>query len=287
MRKIHVQEDQFATPVCCVSSGDRSVTISIYRPATETEIEFGEGVPWSEHSLFATSPVEGRSMPDLSLAGSLIVSVPGYGGALVHTGKISFNLDATDIGDDEWVDYSIIDFCVDAVGTPVFAKSRFADSRETKIQRQSRHQQLSGAMIIASLCVPFADDVLNDDVVLLVQTSEPPIDSGNCPTVAPKTMLWRDYFYRAVVPELADVQPDQEVEIRFVMVDQDGQPVIGNTTLDAEATAGYLPRRRIAFVNGEATVRFIALGLESGDPVKIKLNSTHHTAIGTVEFNIQ
>lgn len=75
----------------------------------------------------------------------------------------------------------------------------------------------------------------------------------------------------------AEMAPDQTGEVTL-SVTRAGLPVPSGTVF-LEATAGYLPKRRVQINNGTAQFRFSALGLEAGDEIKLKAGWRYIAAV--------
>lgn len=204
-------------------------------------------------------------------------------------GKSAFSF--SDImGDDEVVDFSIIDFYLDRDG-PLPWVSRLASTRPEKILYSARYRDIERYSLMASIYVPFATGTLADCVLHLVGRGavicNQPIGNafdGSALPIGPNGgARWREHFYSA---ELAIISQDADSTLieAHLKWNSDGSPCSKSPLFYLEESAGYLPKRRVKFENGSARFTVSHLGLQSGDQIKVKVNAKHFTSLGQLEF---
>ena len=268
--------------------------ISVQRIATWTEFE--------PYTRAAPTDIAHRSaVPDLSLAGTYVRDLPADDGDRAQTlfqvmGKITLDLDGP-LGQDEWVDYSIFDFVCAADGTPLLVINRFAVTNDLKAGFSARMRGLypGGASTYLTLCLPFAEtDLRQIELIGVPWGRYKPL--GFTPDEAriafPPGAKLAYGLYEAVPPAGIDltVPAGQTITIPLSLRwkhntdygHPEGTPVRRSTRFKVEASAGYLPRRVLRMNdNGEAMLDIAAFGLAPGDEIKIKLNATHFTGVGS------
>lgn len=70
---------------------------------------------------------------------------------------------------------------------------------------------------------------------------------------------------------------------------QDGNGAVitdASADLYIENTGGYVPKTKITTVNGQATIRFGALGLTAGDTFKVKVGFRHYSNVAEVAVTV-
>ena len=76
------------------------------------------------------------------------------------------------------------------------------------------------------------------------------------------------------------MEPDGTAEFSVQATDYYGDPIIVNYGgFELEAVDGYVPHRRLRLVDGVGKFKAIALGLQSGETMRIKLNMKYRTGL--------
>ena len=147
------------------------------------------------------------------------------------------------------------------------------------------------------LAVPFADSQF-DECVITANIS-PDVDRGDCEIygLEEADIIRTSYSASSYVRELI-VMPDvsisgasecpanENVEFELQIVDADGAPLEKDAEIYLEAVNGYLPKSRVRTVNGTATAKFMALGLQPGDKARIKAGFKFFLGAADLEVNI-
>jgi len=83
------------------------------------------------------------------------------------------------------------------------------------------------------------------------------------------------------------LEPDASATVDVRVVNSRGRP-IGDVAPEIflEATGGYLPHRRVQAEAGAGSFRFVALGLEAGDTVRLKAGFRHFSGVAEAEIAV-
>ena len=90
---------------------------------------------------------------------------------------------------------------------------------------------------------------------------------------------WLNLGYE-LTPDAEEVAPDGWVTYTLKLLDGKTGDLMTNITWDGfivEAVDGYAPRRRVEIKNGVGTFRQQALGLQSGETMRVKINHRFYT----------
>lgn len=71
-----------------------------------------------------------------------------------------------------------------------------------------------------------------------------------------------------------------------VSLKREGQMVAYNGEIQAEQISGYLPKRRASVANGVASFKVMALGLQAGESVRIKVGTKNITGLADVSIPV-
>jgi hypothetical protein len=71
-----------------------------------------------------------------------------------------------------------------------------------------------------------------------------------------------------------------------VSLKRNGQVISYNGQIQAEQVSGYLPKTRASVVNGVASFKVMALGLEAGDSARIKIGTKNITGLADVTIPV-
>jgi hypothetical protein len=189
-------------------------------------------------------------------------------------------------GFDELVDYSVFDFFVDSVTW----EPRLSATRGNKIIYSARHRALVRRQLLASLYVRFADETLDETVLHLVNhgnglvtnlTPDIRFDGTSVPVGPGGGAKWLEYMWHAEV-WVVEQTPSAITFGVQLRNNKDNSLCERQTKLQIEADAGYAPKRYVTTdAQGKATFTVLPLGLTAGDSLKVKLNTTHFTNIGS------
>jgi len=83
------------------------------------------------------------------------------------------------------------------------------------------------------------------------------------------------------------IAPEETATIGLKVVTGRGRP-IGDAAPEIflEATGGYLPHRRVQAEAGAGSFRFMALGLEAGDTIRLKAGFRHFSGVAEAEIRV-
>jgi hypothetical protein len=193
------------------------------------------------------------------------------------------------MGEDEYTDYSVLDLYYNASRW----KSRFVDTKNSKIKYSARLRYLYGSFMIATLSVPFANDWGSKNVVIynrkdrlitdieldsVVYTdSNPQAYIGNEPN-------WHQYMWGINLTELPKSNDGEIIFDVQLAWNKDGSPCAKSTNIYIETDAGYVPRSKITTdENGKSQFKIIPLGLSAGEKIKIKLGAATYSSIKSIE----
>lgn len=275
--------------------------LSVFAPhSAEYPSKFSgaEEVPWAEFSkIYEGVTAETIGSGDVSnfANGVFIPDLPGTaeGGSYIGTSTMGTS---GMIGYDEIVDYSILDILLNHEGMPMPWRNRFAQSKTEKVDFSFRFRainQVSNGLVVF---MPFATEDLTEARVELLCEQDPILLNGTFVTDRypdadiPNDGIWfKQWFFSAqpLTPSLT-VTAGGSVDIPFKLTwNKDGSDCARATRFKVEADAGYLPKTR-AFTdaNGQGMVRVQALGLQSGDRIKVKLNAEHYSSVGSFTVEV-
>jgi hypothetical protein len=192
-----------------------------------------------------------------------------------------------DHGDDELVDYSVLDF---------FASdnrwvSRFPRTATEKIFYSKRYREITNDSLVASLYLPFCGDSFNDGVFHVVDHGGGVVtdleifsdfDGLSIPTGADGGAQWQQHFWSAELTEQTRGADAITVALQLKW-NSSGNACYKKTPLSIETTGGYLPHTKVKTdAQGRAVFNLIPIGLAKGDAVKIKVSAKHFTNVGSL-----
>ena len=175
-------------------------------------------------------------------------------------------------------------------GLPLAPFNRFPVSLASKMPAP-RHLAVAGINLPLQVYVPFKTCdftqcsfrlTLHPDYGL-VGNLDPGLEHGaaEIPTIGRKALP----SLRLDAP--STIAPEETAAIGLKVVTGRGRP-IGDATAEIflEATGGYLPHRRARADAGTASFRFMALGLEAGDTVRLKAGFRHFSGVAEAEIAV-
>lgn len=207
--------------------------------------------------------------------------------------QVGFRIDQDVLGSAAWSDYAVWTFntaCDGRLSMPFNRYLATQPSREHRYKLTMARQEET----LLTLVVPFArPDLSNCSFVLKYNAALGCIhdfaSSRTMPVVRPGTTPPDDeqlYGMKALLPSLRLSGPET------IPAGQSGDYVVemysrntGTLVDDAEAqiyletSAGYLPRRQVAISNGTASFPLIALGLNAGDRIKLKVGWRNYSGV--------
>ncbi|MEJ8474450.1 hypothetical protein [Roseibium algae] len=210
------------------------------------------------------------------------------------TGKISFFLDGL-VGADEVVPYSIIDLLTSAGYQPSPWVNRLQETRRGKVLHAARWRASQNARMAVSIYFPFVSESLFDQHIHVVSSGYDPIinhpidnivDEADLPGYG--AALWQSHFWHVHADGSLKVSAGDLVDVPVVIRQNEGGGLCEeDLTLRVSSDCGYLPKRRIRFEAGKATIRVRALDLIAGDIMKVKINTEHFSGVGSFQIEVQ
>lgn len=200
-------------------------------------------------------------------------------------------LDVSEMSDDEFCDYSIIDLQTDGGEFKKFA-ARFVDTSVSKIAESGRYRGMAGVGTNINFKFPFANW---SEGVCSIHAPESQVVEGNITfdsTVDGEAVTgetqWQSHMWHVHQTEAATVDADGYVNIPFKLRwNADNSDCARATTLKIDDVNGYTPyNRTTTAADGTGTVRVGALGMASGDEVKVKLNGNLVTNLGVLTATV-
>lgn len=199
-------------------------------------------------------------------------------------GVSRFSLDDL-MGYDELVNYTIIDFLYDNQGMLPW-RSRFPRTAREKVDFSARYRAQVQAQLAASLYVPFFKGSFEGCTLHLVERGKLDFNGvinhsfdGEAQPVGENGRLFKDHFFRADL-----TQNGEYVDLQLAW-NKDGSPCREVATFTLESDAGYLPKTKVTTDSeGKARFKVMPLGLDTGDLIKVKVNCTHYSNIGSIEI---
>lgn len=101
-----------------------------------------------------------------------------------------------------------------------------------------------------------------------------------------KEVIWRPQL--RLSSETNEVQSDQDVEVKLELYKEFDNTLIKDKSpvVYLEAVNGYLPKTRVIPKNGSVTFKYRALGLESGDTMRVKAGFHRQLGMADLEFKV-
>ena len=214
-----------------------------------------------------------------------------------YQGKIIFDIDYAN-GSNEYDDHSIIEFFGDGIGKPLYWKSRFVETLNTKIKNSLRFMSENLRMNeIAYIGIPFKKDNLLDvgclgvnhgiyEPISNIKLEEMPLMSGG----ETLTEMYKVYA------ENLSVGIDNTITVPFNVkwihsgTDFDvekGNNINNKINLTLSTDKGYLPKTKISTdSNGSGEFKISALGLDAGDVINVKFSVGSFTNIGKINITV-
>lgn len=201
-------------------------------------------------------------------------------------GKLTLNLDGP-LGLDEWVDYSYFSFNMDSAFTPVSVVNRVAETQNIKTLKSARYRDIHSYNVAMTLRVPFAvESLLDCDLDVIHHPDRVPV-GVRADETDPGVSAWESFPRIKVTNPEQQIAPDGSAVYQVQLVDAAGNDIEKPYCLKLESDNGYIPYRRLALnEQGQGSFKVMAMGLESGDCIKVKFNTTHVTAISTAELQV-
>ena len=199
--------------------------------------------------------------------------------------QIGFGIDQDVLGSVAWSDYAVWAFNTACDGQLAMPFNRYLatlPSREHRYTLMTARQETT----LLSLMVPFAQqDFSSCSFVLKYNAALGCIHNfssyRSMPTVTPGTpALDTEQLYgmKALLPSLRLIGPDtiaagQTGSYLVEMFSRNTDTLVDDTDAQVylESSAGYLPRRRVTISGGSASFPLLALGLNAGDRIKLKV----------------
>ena len=190
----------------------------------------------------------------------------------------------------EWSDHAVWEFRTSPDGR---LQSPFNRVVETALAKTTGpwHRARGGHLCPLRLMVPFKTCGL-DQSSLVINTHP---DYGLIGNVEPTWTLPADAAgipRELVFPSLklsgpATITPDGAAAIAVAVVDKDGAVIADAACeLPLEVVSGYLPKTRVAIVNGGGSFKVMALGLEAGEVVRVKAGLGLFTGLADISIPV-
>lgn len=280
-----------------VRTGHRNITVRTWRLSSSRHIS--NIVPSEEmRSLISghAKPFEvdrdpfGLSRKDLwvdsgIIEGTSLVPEIQKGLPIKPISQVGFITDTSILSSQAWSDYGIWLFNCTPNGALKTPYNRFVKTQPTKEHRNLLLQSREESNLLM-LCVPFAQDNLNECSFILKYNP----DIGCLHNFPEFRKLPSDRFefskysmeqffgVKALLPSLRLAGPDvigagQMADFTVEMFDRNVDALITTPSarLYLESNAGYLTHRQVYTKDGVARFKLIALGLEPGDKIKLKV----------------
>jgi hypothetical protein len=214
-----------------------------------------------------------------------------------YQGKIIFDKDYAN-GSNEYDDHSVIEFFGDGTGKPLYWKSRFVETANTKIKNSIRFMAESLRMTeLAYIGIPFKKDSLLEVGCIGVNHGiyEPisNVTFERMPLMAGGEFITQMY---SVYSENKSVEVNETITVPFNIkwihtgTDFDvekGSNVNNKINLTLSTDKGYLPKTKISTDdNGYGEFKISALGLDSGDIINVKFGVGSFTNIGKINITV-
>ncbi|KJZ17427.1 hypothetical protein TW86_04020 [Halomonas sp. S2151] len=231
----------------------------------------------------------------------IVTGVPGHDpeARFLILGKLGFDLRYA-AGEDEVTDFTILDVNIYNDRTLAGIQNRFANTRNEKAIKSHRVRALDNVSTVATIVFPYKSDTFEDAELVVVPYNETGRPLGMEPDVwfdakPPGERLIADMYSPKFVQPVVEAKAGELVRIPFSTTwnggdeydHAEGEPLSRAVTYKVEATAGYVPKRRIVTdEKGSGEILFRATDLEPGDEAKVKLNIGHFTGISHVTVKI-
>ena len=174
-------------------------------------------------------------------------------------------------------------YCAGSAGVPLAPFNRYPVSFAARMPA-TRHLAVAGVNLPLQIYVPFrTDDFESASVCLTLHPDYGLI--GNLDPGAEHTAAGIQAMGRKALPSLrldapARIAPEGSATVALKLVDSRGRRVSdARCEVYLEATGGYLPQRRVQVDNGTGAFRFMALGLEAGESVRLKAGFRHFSGV--------
>lgn len=205
--------------------------------------------------------------------------------AMKPISQVGFVADAGILGSQAWSDYAIWLFNCTPDGVLKTPYNRFVKTRPTKEHRNLLLQSQEETNLLM-LCVPFARSDFNQCSFILKYNPEIGCihnfpDARKLPSDRfefSKYSIEQFFGVKALLPSLRLTGPDvigagQMADFTVEMFDRNVDALITapSARLYLESNAGYLTHRQVYTKDGVAQFNLIALGLEPGDKIKLKV----------------
>ena len=98
--------------------------------------------------------------------------------------------------------------------------------------------------------------------------------------------FWEDHAITFAFDDAKVIEAGETKELT-VRASYAGEPMTDfNEQYIIDCVDGYAPHKRIQFVNGVGTVKVQALGLESGEQMRVKLNNAFYTSLAEIVLDV-
>ena len=98
---------------------------------------------------------------------------------------------------------------------------------------------------------------------------------------------WKDYYLPKVnIAGPSEIPANGFTKLNVFITHEGGKKCLDNHTYYAECIQGYAPNKEINVVEGEATFKVSALGLEPGEKMRVKVNDKLWTNKAEIILNV-
>lgn len=171
---------------------------------------------------------------------------------------------------------------VDAIGEPY---NHFVESAQVKGQVH-RNGRMRGLKAVFMLYSDDADAPLSNWTIFYLDTSAFVLEdkiAGNWTTQEQFNSQSLLPSFQASAP--SSVQANGSCTVGLTLK-RNGNAIPYTGDVDVEVLSGYVPKRRIAVVNGLASINVMALGLTAGDNVRIKIGTRNVSGLADVTIPV-
>jgi hypothetical protein len=224
------------------------------------------------------------------IAGEAVTNEPTLQGRVFReTGRHIFRAPLranTVLGHWERQDFSAFAFPFDAALNVSEPYNHFVDSVSVKGEI-GRNSKLRNAQTLFLMYVDEADASINQWTLCYITS---PMFLLEDTTQGEWEVAPAGLNYSALLPQVslsapANVAPDGWATVN-VTLNRDNTPLAYDGEMVIEAVSGYLPKQRLQVHNGTASFRAMALGLQSGDALRVKVGTRLISGMASVSIEV-
>lgn len=275
-----------------------NLTVGIIKPA---ESNAQTTVSWDTLSSTIIASASLAGQVNKMHWGFVVDNVPGedVGATFEYLGCVTISLDGLH-GEDEFADLSLLTIDIDTSSyEPLCWSNATMQNYISKNAYQARRRGSLNIINAAYIWIPTSNptDFTSETRVLVVGNKDgsPPITLGDTPAISfdenavsnmsyGNTFFWKPDVVTAPGSIAAGATATVEIQLKE---NSNFSNFSYATTLVLEEVSGYAPKKRVETdANGFASFKVSALGLEAGDKLIVKINSTHYSALEKVIIDV-